>query len=92
LLLEADNGFSIIDANGVKIEDVKLITKNKTGFEFLNSKNVDIKGLDYNFASSPAITVNGERSENITLNSSGRNTMKNFTVIGADVPVGAVKF
>jgi hypothetical protein len=36
--------------------------------------------------------VNGERSENITLNSSGRNTMKNFTVIGADVPVGAVKF
>ncbi|HSM47339.1 MAG TPA: glycoside hydrolase family 28 protein [Draconibacterium sp.] len=92
LLLEAENGFSIIDANGVKIEDVKLITKNKTGFEFLNSKNVDIKGLDYNFASSPAITVNGERSENITLNSSGRNTMKNFTVIGADVPVGAVKF
>jgi polygalacturonase len=92
LLLEADNGFSIIDANGVKIEDVKLITKNKTGFEFLNSKNVDIKGLDYNFASSLAITVNGERSENITLNSSGRNTMKNFTVIGADVPVGAVKF
>jgi polygalacturonase len=92
LLLEADNGFSIIDANGVKIEDVKLITKNKTGFEFLNSKNVDIKRLDYNFASSPAITVNGERSENITLDSSGRNMMKNFTVIGADVPVGAVKF
>lgn len=92
LLLEADNGFSIIDANGVKIEDVKLITKNKTGFEFLNSKNVDIKRLDYDINSSSAITINGEKCENIKFNSSGGNAFKNFTVIGANVPVGAVKF
>lgn len=92
LLLEADNGFSIIDANGVKIENVKLITKNKTGLEFLNSKNVDIKKLNYDFNSSSAITINGENSENISLGFSGIKDLKKFTIIGTEVPSNEVKF
>jgi polygalacturonase len=42
MLLEADNGISVIDANGVKISNVKLITKNETAVEFYNAQNVEV--------------------------------------------------
>lgn len=92
LIIEADNGFSIIDVNGIKIDNVKLFTKNNTAFSFFNSKNVDLVGLNYYFNSPSTITVKGEKCENITLSSSEGNSLKTFTAIGTEVSVNAVKF
>lgn len=91
LFLVADKGFSVVDADGVKIENVKLITKNETAFEFLNSKNVEINELDYRFEAPQSITVNGNKSENIKLNISGVD-LSNYITVGEEVPENAVVF
>jgi len=92
MILEVDNGFSIIDVTGIKIENVKLRTKNKIAFEIFNCKNLDVLGLNYDLNSPSSITIKGEESENITLSSSAGNGLKAFTTIGTEVPAGTVKF
>jgi polygalacturonase len=91
LFLVADKGFSVVDADGVKIENVKLVTKNETAFEFLNSKNVEINALEYQFSSPQSITVNGKKSENIKLNIYGVD-LSNYITVGEEVPGNAVVF
>lgn len=90
--LEANKGFSIIDANGVKIENVNITTKEKTAFEFLNTKNVDLQEIDCNSKASEAIVINGNKSENISLISSEKTNFKELTKIGSNVAETAVKF
>lgn len=90
--LVADNGFTIIDATGVTIENVELITMNETAFEFLNSKNVNVKNVSFNSDSGKRITVNGEKSETISLEMANIEEMKKLISVGQEVPAGAVKF
>lgn len=92
MLIQSENGFSVVDASGLKIENVTLRTKNPVAFEFYNTKNVEIKNLDHDFNSSSAIIVNGERSGNFSLNSSGGMDLKKFTRVGEEVPMGGVEF
>lgn len=92
MILEADNGFMVIDATGIKISDVKLKTKNKTAFQFLNCKDVSLKEIEFNALSKDAVKINGGKSENISLISSSQVNFKNHTEIGMEVPVSAVKF
>lgn len=92
MFLESDNGFTIIDATGVTIENVELITKNETAFELLNSKNVNVKNVSFNSDSGERITVNGEKSQNISLEFANTQDMRKFISVGQEVPAGAVKF
>jgi polygalacturonase len=92
MLLEADNGFTIIDATGVTIENVELFTKNETAFEFLNTKNVNVKNVSLSSVSGKSVTVNGEKSENISLEFSNIKEMRKLILVGQEVPAGAVKF
>lgn len=92
MLLEADMGFSVVDANGVNIHNIKMITKSKTSFEFVNSKNVMLKDVESNNSSPAAITINGVESENISLISTKETDFKKQTEIGKEVLDTAVKF
>ncbi|WP_372947221.1 glycoside hydrolase family 28 protein [Mariniphaga sp.] len=92
MLLEADNGFSIVDADNVKIEGVELITKNKTAVEFYNSKNVEIRGLKYPFKEEKSIIINGDSSRNIKLLPFDGENLQPFTTLGNEVPRDAVQF
>jgi polygalacturonase len=92
MILHADRGFSVVDANGVKIDNIELITKAKTAFEFLNCKNVQMKEIESNVDSPTAVTVNGENCDNISLVSSGETDFRMQTKIGKEVPESAVKF
>lgn len=92
MILEADRGFSVIDASGVKISDIKLETKSKTAFEFMNCKNLEMKNMDYNFSSDKAIIVNGNECANISLISMDNQEIKSHVQIGDEVPDNAVKF
>lgn len=91
LIAKAEKGFSVIDANGIKISNAQLDIKAKNAFEIYNTKNLSLKNIEFNAGSSNAITINGEASKNIDLSGSSVNFSKTTTI---DKSVGkkAVKF
>ncbi|WP_281632975.1 glycoside hydrolase family 28 protein [Flavobacterium luteolum] len=91
LIAKAQKGFSIIDANGIKISNAQLDIEAKNAFEIYNTKNLSLKNIEFNPSSSNAITINGEASNNIDLSGSSANFSKT-TTIDKNVPKKAVKF
>ncbi len=91
LIAKAQKGFSIIDANGIKISNAQLDIEAKNAFEIYNTKNLSLKNIGFNPSSSNAITINGEASKNIDLSGSSVNFSKT-TTIDKNVPKKAVKF
>jgi polygalacturonase len=91
LYLKADNGFQIIDAKGVKINDTKLITRNDIALHIFNSADVDVNDLAYDYQAADAITINGSQCNNISI-SNPKTNVKQYTTIGPEVPEKAVKF
>lgn len=91
LTVKAEKGFSIIDANGIKISNVKLDIKNSTVFEIYNAKNMSFKNIEFNSTSPKAVTINGAACENIELISSPNLDFSKKTQIGENVPKGAIK-
>lgn len=87
LIAKAEKGFSIIDANGIKISNAQLDIEAKNVFEIYNTKNLSLKNIEFNPGSSNAIIINGEASKNIDLSGLSKNS-----TIGKDVPKKAVKF
>jgi polygalacturonase len=92
MLLEAENGFSIVDAENVKIEGIELFTKNKTAVEFYNSKKVEIRNLKFAFDAPNSITVNGSESDHISILPVGGVRLEKYTTVGEEVENGAVRF
>jgi polygalacturonase len=92
MLLEAENGFSIVDADNIIIENVELITKNKTGIEFYNSKNVEVKNLKFDFETPNSVTVNGSESNNIRILPVNGISLEKYISVGDEVEKGTVEF
>lgn len=92
MILDADKGFSLIDVDGVKISNIKLITKSKTSIDIINGKNIEFKNIDAKINSPESIIVVGDRSENISFIASKKDGYKPFTTIGKDVKKDAIKF
>lgn len=92
LTAKAENGFSIIDANGIKISNAKLDIDKPTVFEVYNAKNMFFKNIEFNSVSPKAITINGEVSQNIEISSTANSDLSKKITIGDKVPKGAVKF
>ena len=92
LIAKAEKGFSIIDANGIKINNTKLDIDNPTVFEIYNSKNMSFKNIEFNSASTKAVTIDGPESKNIELGSTKTFDLSKKTTIGTTVSKGAVKF
>lgn len=87
LIAKSKKGFSIIDANGIKINNVKLDIEAKNAFEMYNVQNLSLKSVEFNPGSANTITIDGGASKNIDLSGLSKTTM-----IGKDVPKKAVKF
>jgi polygalacturonase len=92
LIATAKKGFSIIDANGIKISNIKLNIEENTVFDIYNTKNMSLKNIDFNSTSAKAISINGEACQNIEFVSSANLNASTKTILGATVPKGAVKF
>ncbi len=92
MLLEADNGITVIDADGVKISNVKLITKNETAVEFYNTQNVTVEEFMSHRKTPKTITVNGVKSSNISLKSTDSQNLEKCTTVGNEVSANAVNF
>lgn len=91
LTAKAEKGFSIIDANGIKISNVKLDIENSTVFDIYNGKNMSLKNIEFNSTSPKAISINGEASKNVELISTATLDLSKKTTLGETVPKGAVK-
>lgn len=92
LTVTAEKGFSIIDANGIKISNAKLDIQDSNVFEVYNVKNMSLKNVEFNSTSAKAVNINGEGNANIELVSSKNLDFSKTTTLGNDVPKGAVKF
>lgn len=82
--IEADNGLTSIDANGISIKGMRLITKNLPALSFINSLNVNIEKLDVAENQKPYIDIKGKKSTNITIRSVNSGN-KNKAIIGDEV-------
>lgn len=91
LIAKADKGFSIIDANGIKLSNIKLDIKESNVFEIYNGKNVSLKNVEFNSTDPKAISINGAASDKIELSSTPNLDFSKTTFIGETVPKGAVK-
>jgi len=92
LIAKAENGFSIIDADGIKLSNIKLDVEKPTVFEIYNGKNMSFKNVEFNSVSDKAISINGEVSRNIEFVSSPKFDFSKITTINEVVPKDAVKF
>ncbi|MDQ6472949.1 glycoside hydrolase family 28 protein [Flavobacterium sp. LHD-80] len=92
LTAKAENGFSIIDANGIKISNVKLDIEKPAVFEIYNGKNMSFKNVEFNSKSDKAISINGEVSQNIEFVPNPNFDLSKKISVGETVPKGAVKF
>lgn len=68
-VFEAEEGITAIDADGLKLINVKVLSKD-AALTVYNSKNVDVKGLKFSDNDQPAVRVMGKGSENINLSRS----------------------
>jgi polygalacturonase len=88
--IEAVNGMTCIDANGVLIKGMRLITKNSPAISINNSQRIDIEKLDLPATGSTLIYIKGGRSKNIKIESeSGIN--KSAVGISRECDAGTIK-
>lgn len=92
LTVKAEKGFSIIDANEIKISNAKLDIETPNVFDIYNGKNLSIKNTEFNSTSPKAVSINGEACKNIELVSNSKLDFNQKTVVGENVPKAAVKF
>jgi len=92
LIVKAEKGFSIIDANGIKLSNIKLDIKESNVFDIYNVKNVIFKNIEFDSTSPNAVIINGAACGNIELISSTTVDFSQKTTIETTVPNGAVKF
>jgi hypothetical protein len=85
LLGQAINGFSVIDANGVKIKDVELITAVAPVMSFYNVKNVQAEGLKLQDFPTPVIAISGEQTEQLEFNIKSKKRNDELVELGENV-------
>lgn len=91
LIAKAEKGFTIVDANGIKIHNAKLDIEKPNVIEIYNGKNMSFKDIEFNSTSAKAITINGEATENVEFVASPNSDFAKKTTIGETVPKSAVK-
>ncbi|MBZ4034123.1 glycoside hydrolase family 28 protein [Flavobacterium sp. 17A] len=87
LIAKSQKGFSIIDANGIKISNLKLDIATKNAFEIYNAQNLSLKNVEFKPTSANTITIDGGVTKNVDLSG-----LSKTTTVGKDVPKKAVKF
>jgi polygalacturonase len=92
LIVKAQNGFSIIDADKIKLNNIKLDIEKPMVFEIYNGKNISFENVEFNSTSSKAITIDGPASQNIDFSSAKNLDLSNKTILGQTVSKDAVKF
>ncbi|HYQ57372.1 MAG TPA: glycoside hydrolase family 28 protein [Draconibacterium sp.] len=91
MVMDAQNGFFITDAKGVKINNIKLKTENEKAVDIINCAAIEIKALSYDYKADDAITILGSRCADISILNEDLELQK-FTKVGKEVSEEAVLF
>ncbi|GGK85530.1 glycoside hydrolase family 28 protein [Rufibacter glacialis] len=67
--LKATRGISAVDATGITLKNVKVITEKGPALTIYNSKDVKVQGLTFNQTKEPAVKVMGPLTKNVKLES-----------------------
>ncbi|WP_192820340.1 glycoside hydrolase family 28 protein [Rufibacter sp. LB8] len=65
--LKATKGISAVDATGINLKNVHVITEKGPALTIFNSKNVNVEGLTFKTPSGPAVRVVGAKTQNVKL-------------------------
>lgn len=68
-ILKAKKGITAVDADGITLKNVKVITEKGPALTIYNSKNIDVKGLTYDEKQGPVVKVMGPLTKNVKLES-----------------------
>lgn len=68
-ILKAERGITAVDADGIKLINVKVITEKGPALTIYNSKNIDVDGLTFKDTQEPVVKVLGPLTQNIKLES-----------------------
>ncbi|MCX6333349.1 MAG: glycoside hydrolase family 28 protein [Bacteroidia bacterium] len=80
--MEADYGMTCIDANGVLIKGMRLVTKNSPVITINNSQRIDIEKMDIPANLKIPVNITGKRSKDITIDMIGRSNKGNVAIDG----------
>jgi len=83
--IEADNGMTCVDADGIQAVGLRLITNNSPVIDFINCRNINIKKLDIENTGLPVVSIKGERTKSIRIDAGKRLSIDDITISrGAD--------
>jgi polygalacturonase len=88
--IEADNGLTSIDVNGLSIKGLRLVTKKFPVFRFINTMNVEIEKLVVPENQNQYIDIKGDKSKNITIRTINHSTPVK-AVISNEADKGTIK-
>jgi polygalacturonase len=88
--MEANIGMICVDATGVSIKNLTLITKKSPAIEIKNGRDIEMDGLTVGNSANPVIHLSGAKSEKIFLKNTGLTNPQEQVIIGKEVPSNAV--
>jgi len=91
LVMEAENGLFCMDANGVRVNNLKLKTSKFPAVNFYNAQNVSIKDLAVETGGHPIISVNGSKTKNVDIVLSTGDVSDEMLLLNENVDSEAVK-
>lgn len=89
-VFQTKKGITAIDADGIKLENVKIIASNDYALTIYNSKNVSVNNFSFSESKSP-VKVLGTKTEKIEFNKKDFSAAENQLKLGNDVAKKAVE-
>jgi len=90
-ILEAKNGITVIDTDGLELKNVKVLTENTTALTIYNSKNVNVKGFSFAENGNSPVKVLGKLSNNINFDKKDFTVFEDQMISGKELPSNAIK-
>ncbi len=92
MLLEADHGFLISDAARVKIRNVDLKTGKGNAVNIINSSEIVMDQLRYDYQTPKDIVILGERSRSISIQPGAGQELGSYVFVGEEVQDNEISF
>lgn len=92
MLLEAENGFLISDATKVQIKNVDLKTGKGNAVSIINSSEIELDQLRYDYQTPKDIVILGERSRSISIQPGAGQKLSSYVFVGEEVQDNEISF
>lgn len=89
--IQSKKGIEIIEASGINLKNVNIITENTTPIVLVqNSSNININGLQYKNGSELLFEINGEKTKGVKVTGTDASKAKKTTLVGLGVSKDAI--